>query len=199
MVLKPQLEDIKVIGYYLGKIIIGLGFFMALPVIVAGLFKELNPALDFILGFFICIILGNLLIMACRTEKNLEWMHGMVVASVGWLVAAVLAAIPLFLSGHWHSFLDSCFDAMSGIATTGLTLVQDLDHLSYSHNFWRHLIMYMGGQGIIVVALTFLVKGASGAFKMYVGEARDEKVLPNVIETARFIWLVSSVYLILGT
>lgn len=59
--------------------------------------------------------------------------------------------------------------------------------------------MFIGGQGIVIVALAFLVKGASGAFKMYVGEARDERILPNVINTSRFIWLVSFAYLALGT
>lgn len=59
--------------------------------------------------------------------------------------------------------------------------------------------MFIGGQGIVIVALSFFVRGFSGAFKMYVGEARDERVLPNVIHTSRFIWLVSIVYLILGT
>ena len=60
-------------------------------------------------------------------------------------------------------------------------------------------MMFLGGQGIIVIALTFLVKGISGALKMYVGEAREERVLPNIIQTARFIWLVSFVYFFLGT
>lgn len=123
----------------------------------------------------------------------------MIVVSLSWLAAMALGAIPLYLSGHWKSYLDACFEAMSGFATTGLVLVQDLDHLSYAHNFWRHLTMFIGGQGIVVVALSFFVKGSSGAFKMYVGEARDERVLPNVIHTARFIWLVSISYLILGT
>ena len=59
--------------------------------------------------------------------------------------------------------------------------------------------MFIGGQGIVIVALSFFVKGSAGAFKLYVGEARDEKILPNVISTSRFIWLVSFVYLILGT
>jgi trk system potassium uptake protein TrkH len=126
-------------------------------------------------------------------------MQGMIVVSLSWIVATILGAVPLYFSHHWISFLDACFDAMSGFATTGLTLVQDLDHLSFTHNLWRHLIMFMGGQGIVVVALTFLVSGTSGAFKMYVGEAREEKVLPNVVSTARFIWLVSLTYLVLGT
>ena len=88
---------------------------------------------------------------------------------------------------------------MSGFTTTGLTLVQDLDHLSYTHNLWRHLGPFIGGQGIAIVALSFFVKSTSGAFKIYVGEAREEKLLPNVVHTSRFIWAISITYLILGT
>jgi trk system potassium uptake protein TrkH len=58
---------------------------------------------------------------------------------------------------------------------------------------------FIGGQGIAIIALAFFVKGSAGGFKIYVGEARDEKILPNVIHTARFIWLISIVYLIIGT
>lgn len=199
MILRPNLEDIKNIGYYLGKIIIGLGLTMLVPAIIGLAFGEINPVLDFLIAAEITLIFGLILTKLCRTEKDLSWMQGMIVVSLSWLVATVLGAIPLFLSGHWKSFLDACFDAMSGFATTGLVLVQNLDHLSYTHNFWRHLIMFIGGQGIVIVAISFFVKGATGAFKMYVGEARDEKILPNVIHTSRFIWLVSIVYLILGT
>lgn len=198
MILRPHLEDIKVIGYYLGKIIIGLGLTMIIPVIIGLIFFEFNPALDFLISTVVTFIIGIILVKIFHTERDLNWMQGMVVVSLSWLIAAILGAIPLFLSGHWNSYLDACFDSMSGFATTGLTLIQNLDHLSYTHNFWRHFIMFIGGQGIAIVALSVFVKGFSGAFKMYVGEARDEKVLPNVINTARFIWLVSIVYLILG-
>ena len=199
MILKPNLEDIKNIGYYLGKIIIGLGLTMFVPIVIGIAFGEINPTLDFLISIAITLVFGLILTKLCFTEKDLNWMQGMIVVSLAWLVAMVLGAIPLYLSGHYKSFLDTCFETMSGFATTGLTLVQDLDHLSYTHNFWRHLIMFIGGQGIVVVALSFFVKGFSGAFKMYVGEARDERVLPNVVHTARFIWLVSMVYLVLGT
>jgi len=199
MILKPRLEDLKIIGFYLGKIILGLAFTMAIPILTGLCFGEVNPALDFFIGIEISVLLGLLLIKICHSDKDLNWMQGMIVVSLSWIVAMILGAIPLYLSGHWKSLLDACFDAMSGFATTGLTLAQDLDHLSYAHNMWRHLIMFLGGQGIIVIALSFFVRGFSGAFKMYVGEARDEKILPNVIHTSRFIWLVSIVYLILGT
>jgi len=199
MIIRPHIDDIKNIGYYLGKIILGLGLTMFVPVIIGLAFGEANPALDFLISIEITLLFGLILTKLCFTEKDLNWMQGMIVVSLAWLVAMVLGAIPLYLSGHWKSYLDVCFDTMSGFATTGLTLVQDLDHLSYTHNIWRHLIMFIGGQGVVIVALSFFVKGFSGAFKMYVGEARDERVLPNVIHTARFIWLVSIVYLILGT
>jgi len=199
MILKPHLEDVKIIGFYLGKIILGLAFTMLAPLLVSLCFGETNPALDFLLGIEISVLLGLLLIKICQTDKDLNWMQGMIVVSLSWVVAMILGAIPLFLSDHWKSFLDACFEAMSGFATTGLVLVQDLDHLSHAHNFWRHFIMFLGGQGIVVIALSFFVRGFSGAFKMYVGEARDEKIMPNVINTSRFIWLVSIVYLVLGT
>lgn len=199
MILKPHLDDVKIIGYYLGKIIIGLGLFMLIPIMCALGFREIGPIFDFLIGIGVTFFTGFILIKLCFTEKDLNWMQGMIVVSLSWLVAAVMGAIPLYLSGHWISYLDACFEAMSGFATTGLSLVQDLDHLSYTHNLWRHLIMFIGGQGIVIIALSLFVKGFSGAFKMYVGEARDERVLPNIIHTSRFIWLVSIVYLILGT
>ncbi|MFA5270758.1 MAG: TrkH family potassium uptake protein [Candidatus Omnitrophota bacterium] len=199
MILKPHLDDVKIIGYYLGKIIIGLGLFMLIPVICALGFREIGPMFDFLIGIGVTFFTGLTLVKLCFTDKDLNWMQGMIIVSLSWLVAAILGAIPLYLSGHWISYLDACFDAMSGFATTGLTLIQDLDHLSYTHNLWRHLIMFIGGQGIVIIALSLFVKGFSGAFKMYVGEARDERVLPNIIHTSRFIWLVSIVYLVLGT
>jgi len=199
MVLKPRLEDIKITAYYLGKIILGLGFIMLIPAAVGCAYREINPVLDFLIGAEVAFIFGLLLTRLFHTEKDLNWMQGMIVVSLSWLAAMLLGAIPMYLSGHWQSYLDSCFDSMSGFATTGLVLAQNLDHLSYTHNFWRHLIMFIGGQGIAIVALSFFVRGVSGAFRIYVGEARDERVLPNVIHTARFIWLVSIVYLVLGT
>src|SRR4030043_81805 len=199
MILKPQLQDFKNIGYYTGRIIIGISLTMLVPMVVGLLFEEINPAFDFLLGAEIALLIGLVLTRVCFTEKDLNWMQGMIVVSLSWLAAMLVAAIPLYLSGHWASYLDACFEAMSGFATTGLTLAADLDHLSYAHNFWRHLIMFIGGQGIVIVALSFFVKGAVGVFKMYVGEARDEKILPNVVHTSRYIWLVSLVYLVLGT
>lgn len=199
MILKPQSDDYKIIGYYLGKITISIGIVMLIPFIIAIAYFEWQCAVDFLLSISITLLIGALLSVVCHTKKDLATMHAMSVAALSWIVAMLVSAIPLFLSAHYGSYFDACFEALSGYATTGLSLAIDLDHMSNSHNFWRHLIMFMGGQGIVVIALTFLVSGTAGAFRMYVGEARDEKIMPNVVETARFIWLVSIVYLVLGS
>jgi trk system potassium uptake protein TrkH len=170
--------------------------------LTAVIFKEPDAFLDFSLSFVFSLCIGLALSLVCyipRDKRSLDWVHGMVVVALSWVVAMLLGAIPLWLSGHWLSFLDACFDSMSGFATTGLTLAQDIDHLSYSCNIWRHLIMFIGGQGIVIVILSFLTGVERGSYSLYMGEAREERILPNLLQTARFIWLVSFVYLILGS
>ena len=199
MLRKPQLVNFQAISYYTGKLIIGLGFAMFLPVIIAFFFQEWDPAIDFLLGALISLTFGFLLLIITPTVPDLDWTCGMVVVSLSWLFYMVLGAIPLYLSGHFSSFIDASFESMSGFATTGLSLVKDLNHLSYTHNFWRHFTQFIGGQGIVVVALTFFIRGISGSFTVYLGEAREERILPNIVQTARFIWLVTFLYLIIGT
>ncbi|MFC1709727.1 TrkH family potassium uptake protein [Candidatus Omnitrophota bacterium] len=202
MIFKPQLKDLRIIGFYIGEIILGLGFWFLFPMLTALLFKEPDALCDFSISFVFAMCLGLSLTFLCKLskqEKNLGWMHGMVVVALSWIVAMFLGAIPMWLSGHWFSFLDACFDSMSGFATTGLVLVQDIDHLSYSCNFWRHLIMFIGGQGIVIIVLSFLTGVTKGSYSLYMGEGREERILPNLLQTARFIWLVSSVYLVLGS
>jgi len=198
MFLKPRKEDFQIIGYYLGKLSAGLGIAMLLPLAAAFYYREWNAALDFIVGATIALILGCLLTLVRPRKTDLSWANGVVIAGLSWLVAMFLAAVPLYLSGHYQAFVDALFETMSGFATTGLSLTVDLDHLPQSYNLWRHTTQFLGGQGIVVIALTFFIRGVSGAFSLFVGEARDEKLLPNVISTARFIWLVTLVYLILG-
>ena len=71
--------------------------------------------------------------------------------------------------------------------------------MAYSHNMWRHLTHLIGGQGIVVAALSLAVGLRGGAFSLYLAEGRDERILPNVVYTTRFIWFVTAVYVGIGT
>ncbi|MBU0573384.1 MAG: TrkH family potassium uptake protein [Candidatus Margulisbacteria bacterium] len=199
MIIKPSRDDYYSIAFFTGRTMIIFGLLFLVPLFTALLFLEWNPAIDYGVVVLFCFAAGLLLQTVFHTEKDLTWLTGLAVTSLSWLVMMFLGAIPLFMSGHYGSYLDACFDAMSGMATTGLALIQDLDHLAISHNMWRHFLMFVGGQGILVIGLTFLIRGSAGAYRMYVGEAREEKILPNVIKTARFIWGISIFYMLIGT
>lgn len=199
MILKPTREDLKLVGWGIGRVILGVGIIMLVPLVVAIICTEWNTVLDFLVGITACVTFWLLMENTCRVRRDLTWFHGLIVASAGWLVAMLFGAIPHMLSGHFKSYLDACFDLMSGYTTTGLFLLQDLDHVSHGLNMWRHLLTYAGGQGIIVIALTFLFAGTAGAFKVYVSEGKEEKLLPNVVRTARAIWMISLTYLVIGS
>lgn len=176
----------------------GLSVFMLIPLFVAAIFSEYEPMYDFLIGVLFTAGFGFALTMLWPLKKEIEWFHSFFIVGLGWLGASLAGAIPLYFSSHWASFLDAWFEAMSGFATTGLSLAQDLDHLSFSHNVWRHLMMFLGGQGIILAAISLFVKASHGSLGLYIGEGRQEKIFPNIIATARFIWKVSLVYLGLG-
>ncbi len=199
---KP-LKSWKIIFYYTGYIILGGAMLMIIPFLTSLLFTEWNTALDFVISCSITTILGLFfLYLGSMTKQNkscVQWKHGFIVAALSWIILMILCAIPYRLSGHNNSLLNSCFDVMSGLTTTGLVLTQDLDHLSIGLNMWRHILTFVGGQGIVVLALSLLVKEASGAYKLYVGEAKDIGLVPNARGTARIIWKISLIYLAVGT
>jgi len=199
MIISPAKKDFFTIGNVLGKFILGLSFFMLIPLAAAALFGEYDAFFDFLIGFLFSASAGLSLLIFCPWQEEAAWAHSFFIVSLGWLAASLLGAVPLFFSHHWASFIDAWFEAMSGFATTGLSLARDLDHLSFSHNIWRHLMMFLGGQGIILAAISLFTKARGGSLGLYLGEGRQEKIFPNIIATARFIWKVSLVYLVLGT
>lgn len=195
--------SLKIISYYIGYIIIIIGLLMLIPIATALVFAEFEPLVDFFISMFITLIVGCLMVIYGYESKinneTLQWKHGFVISAFSWIILMVLSAIPYQLSGHMGSFLDACFDVMSGYTTTGLILIQDLDHISVALNMWRHLITFVGGQGMVVLALSFLASGSIGLNKMYVGEGKDIGLVPNMKGTARIIWKISIAYLIIGT
>ncbi|MDR2431456.1 MAG: TrkH family potassium uptake protein [Candidatus Margulisbacteria bacterium] len=199
MLIKPRREDHRLIGFYLGTVLSGVGLAMFIPLGTAWIFQEWQPFCDYLLGAALTLSLGFLLRILCFTRKEPGWLHGLAVVALSWLCAAAVSALPLYLSGSFGSYLDAFFEAMNAFTTTGFSLARDLDHLAYAHNMWRHLMMFLGGQGIVVIALSVLIKSGAGGFRLYSGEGREERILPNVLNTSRFIWLVSSLFMLIGT
>jgi trk system potassium uptake protein TrkH len=195
--------DLRIVSYYIGYIILVIGLAMLIPIAFSIVFLEWNVVLDFAISLSISVLVGLSMIgfgQITRQEHTpLQWKHGFIIVSLSWILLMMISAIPFSLSGHMGSFLDACFDVMSGFTTTGLFLLQDLDHVSVGLNAWRHLITFIGGQGMVVLAISLLIPEMAGAFKFYFGEGKDVTLVPNIRGTTRFIWLISLVYLAIGT
>ena len=196
MLIRPVSNDYRVIGFYLGRIFLVVAGASLLPLAWAAIAREWHPFGSFLLMIGAFAFLGVMGTKLNPEESKLNWSHGMVVVALTWLIVPIIGAVPLLLSGHFAHPIDALFDALSGLTTTGLSLLGDVDHLASSLNFWRHLLQFLGGQGIILAALSIFA--GTGGITLYFGEARDERILPSVTSTARFIWAVSVVHLIFG-
>lgn len=196
MLLKPATEDFRAIGFALGRVVLVVGTAGLFPLTWALIHQEWGPVGGIVLMMGVAALLGAASELLRPGSGKLSWSHGMVVVALTWLIIPALGSIPLWLSGHFGRYLDAYFDAMSGLTTTGLTLLQDVDHLAESINVWRHTLQFLGGQGIVLAALTFFA--GSGILSLYHGEGRDEQIFPSVTSTARFIWTVSLVHGIAG-
>lgn len=201
MTIEKPINRLYPISYFTGLIVMSLGALQFLPAVVSIIYSEWRIAAIFILTASVTSLVGvGMMFLGFRYRgAKLTFGEGTVVASGAWLLGTLLCALPYYLSGNYLSYLDCCFDVMSGLTTTGLCLIQDMDHLSNGINMWRHILTFVGGQGMVVLALTFLTKDQSSAYKMYVGEAKDEKLFPNAVSTSKRIWLISLVYLAVGT
>jgi trk system potassium uptake protein len=197
VLLRPDHEDLRVIGLYTGRVVLGVGAVMLLPAAYGLVRQEWNEAASLVIGGCLGIAAGLVAELRLATRRDVGWQHGMVIAGLSWLAAPLIGAVPLYLSGHYGTFLGAYYDAMSGFATAGLSVMNDLDHLADSLNLWRHLTHFLGGQGLVLLVLSTFA-GGGGSIGMYVGEARDQKIVPNVARTSRFIWRVSLAWFAVG-
>jgi trk system potassium uptake protein TrkH len=186
-VLRPNVDDLRLIGFYLGKVLGGLGIIMLIPVPVALTLQEWNAAAALALGAGVSLGVGWLSDAHLETRRTLNWAHGMVIVALAWIVGSAFAAIPMHVTGRFTTALGAYFEAVSALTTTGMSVIHDLDHLETSMGLYRHLLQLAGGLGIIIVILALFSAGGSRVGALYVSEARDERILPNVLRTSRFI------------
>ena len=186
--------------YYIGIVLAVLAAAECIPLATSVLAGETKFIWVFTASLSLQLLAAAVLVLlgARFRALRLDSGEGMAVASGAWLLGMLLCALPYAFSGNYLSYLDACFDVMSGLTTTGIGMVQDLDHLSVGLNMWRFLLTYIGGQGMVVLALVFLTKNTDSAYKMYVGEAKDERLMPGAVNTARAIWRISLLYLAVG-
>lgn len=188
------MKRLLAVSYVLSLVIVIFGLTMLFPMAVSVLYGD-DALFAFKQGLSICLVLGAAMWLATRRfQRELQVRDGFLLVALAWLALPAVAAIPFMLYFPDLSFTDAYFEAVSGLTTTGATIFQGLDTFPPSINIWRGELQWLGGMGILVLAvaiLPLLGVGGSQIFKAETpGPMKDTKLTPRITETARGLWQV---------
>ena len=185
----------KTVFFAIGVLLVILGAFMLIPFFVQFIYDEKNST--FLSAASVTVFIGILLVLTNLEEnKKLNLQQAFLLTTLSWLSIAIFGCIPFLLSDLNLSFVDAFFESMSGITTTGSTIITNLDNTPKSILIWRAILQWLGGIGIIVMAITILPLLNIGGMQLFRMESSDstEKILPRTREVTL---IISVIYLAL--
>jgi trk system potassium uptake protein TrkH len=183
----------KAIFRIIGLILITEGIFMWLAIPMAFIFRE-NDALHFLLSGAITICAGIVAYLPVRNSNlDLNRRDGYVIVTGAWILFSLFGTLPFLLTGSISGFTDAFFETISGFTTTGASILNNIEELSHAVLFWRSLLQWLGGMGIILLTLLllpFLGIGGMQLFSAEVPSPTPDKLHPHVKDTAKRLWLI---------
>ena len=185
----------KTVFFAIGVLLIILGTFMLIPFFVQFLYDEKSNT--FLSSASVTAFIGILLVLTNLEEnRKLNLQQAFLLTTLSWLSIAIFGCIPFLLSNLNLSYVDAFFESMSGITTTGSTIITNLDAAPKSVLIWRSILQWLGGIGIIVMAITILPLLNIGGMQLFRMENSDttEKILPR---TRKVTLIISAIYLFL--
>lgn len=180
----------KTVFFAIGILLIILGLFMLIPFIIQLLYIENNNT--FLSSASVTVFVGILLVLTNLEEnKKLNLQQAFLMTALAWLSIALFGCLPFLLSELNLSFVDAFFESMSGITTTGSTVITDLDNSPKSILIWRSILQWLGGIGVIVMAITILPLLNIGGMQLFrTGSDTTEKILPKAREVTIIISII---------
>ncbi|AUB55468.1 MULTISPECIES: TrkH family potassium uptake protein [Methanobacterium] len=188
-------KDLILIANPLGIIMQGIGAVILIPIIIALIFDE--PFIGSLAFGLFSIGLGSILRRLPADYNRLKLKHGMIIASVAWLWAALIGSFCLMYSTN-IDFLNAYFESMSAWSGSGLSIYADVEILPKSVLFLRSLEQWVGGLGVVIVVIGILIRPGTAAARLYKSEAREEKIKPSITSTVKTIWWIYLLYTIIG-
>ena len=171
-------------------------FAQLFPGFLAYFFEEKEFVYNFIVTGFVTFLIGCFLFfLASEKNGDLRTKDGFIITIFFWTVLGFLGSIPFYLAElEGVSYIDSLFESISGLTTTGATVLVGLDDMPRSLLFYRQLLQWLGGMGIIVLAVAVLPLLGVGGMQLYKAETpgplKDSKLTPRITETAKALWFV---------
>ena len=182
------------IVHVLSKLAVLYAVLLLVPTLVSYLYHD--SAFNAFAGTALATLAGSTAVWAAtrKHDRELRPRDGFTLVFLLWLGFAAISALPFYLYFPNISYTDAFFEAVSGLTTTGATVISSLDTLAPSLNFWRHMMNWLGGMGIIVLAVAILPMLGVGGTQLFKAEIpgidKDSKMAPRISQTAKRLWLV---------
>ena len=185
------MSNYKTVFFTLGILQIILGVFMLIPIIAQFIFNEVDSS--FFAASLVAIVFGTLFFLSnLDHDKKLSLQQAFLLTALSWLSIAIFSSLPFIFSKINFSFTNAFFESMSGITTTGSTIISNLENMPKSILLWRAILQWLGGIGIIVMAITLMPIMNVGGMQLFKISNNDssEKILPKSKEIAlRLIYI----------
>jgi len=188
------MSNYKTVFYTLGLLQIILGVFMLIPIISQLVFDQFNST--FLVSSIITIIFGSLFVISNLShEKKISLQGAFILTALAWISIATFGSLPFYFSVLNLSFTDSFFESMSGITTTGSTIITNLNAVPKGILLWRALLQWLGGIGIIIMAITLMPIMNVGGMQLFKISSIDtsEKILPKSKQISLRLILIYSI------
>lgn len=194
--------NFKIIFRFLGILVLFNGLFMAIATLSSYFFDD-GATAGFLKSTFINMLCGFFLFYFTKNHKRgIKKREGFLIVSIGWFLMVVFGMLPFLFTGSLPFFYDAFFETMSGYTATGATVINDIESFPKSIVLWRSLTHWIGGMGIIVLAIAILPLLGIGGMQLFNAEATgiaSDKLHPRISDTAKKLWLIYVILTFLNT
>ncbi len=194
--------NFKIIFHFFGLLLLFNGGFMLLSTLVSLIYND-GVTLELFTSGIAVLILGAIaMLLTKKHSKSMNKREGYLVVTFGWVVMALSGLIPYMVTNAIPSFTSAFFETMSGYTTTGATILNDIEVIPKGVLFWRSTTHWIGGMGIIVLAIAILPLLGIGGMQLFAAEAPGpsaDKLHPRITDTAKRLWLIYFGYTVAET
>ncbi len=186
----------------MGLLLLCNGGFMLLAAVVSGIYED-GVTLDITLASIVTMMIGVMSMFLTRGhDKEVSRKEGYIIVTFGWIIMAASGVLPYIFTGAIPDVTNAFFETMSGYTTTGASIIDDIEVLPEGILFWRSLTHWIGGMGIIVLAIAILPLLGIGGMQLFAAEAPGpsaDKLHPRITDTAKRLWLIYFGYTVAET
>ncbi len=183
----------QIIFHILGLLLLVNGGFMSLSALISLIYND-GVTLELFLSGTAISVIGALSMLVTRNHrKEINKREGYIVVSFGWIIMSLSGSVPYLLTDSIPNFTSAFFETMSGYTTTGASILNDIEAVPKGVLFWRSLTHWIGGMGIIVLAIAILPLLGIGGMQLFAAEAPGpsaDKLHPRITDTAKRLWLI---------